>query len=204
MNNIYYSQAGQDIWVAKKFDYKKNGYFLEVGAYDGIQTSNTYFLEKELGWSGICIEANPYVFDSLALNRKSLNLNLAVSNYEGVGMFSGDAISTNGRGVNVDFDTLNNILEKSESPEIIDYLSIDIEGHEFTVLEDFDFSKWHINCMTVEHNLYMNGPTEKEKLFQLLSNKGFIREVEDAPCLDNNPLWHMKPYEDWYVNKNLI
>lgn len=204
MNNIHYSQAGQDVWVAKKFEYKKNGYFLEVGAYDGIQTSNTYFLEKELGWSGICIEANPSVFNSLALNRKSLNLNVAVSNYEGVGMFLGDAISTDGRGVNVDFDTLNNILKKNKAPEIVDYLSIDIEGHEFTVLEDFDFSKWHINCMTVEHNLYMNGPTEKEKLFELLSNKGFIREVEDAPCLDNNPLWHMKPYEDWYVNKNLI
>ena len=164
----YYSQAGQDIWVAKKFEYKKNGYFLEVGAYDGIQTSNTYFLEKELGWSGICIEANPSVFNSLALNRKSLNLNVAVSNYQGVGMFLDDSISTDGRGVNV------------------------------------DFSKWHINCMTVEHNLYVDGPTEKEKIFQLLSNKGFIREVEDAPCLDYNPLYYMKPFEDWYVNKNLI
>ena len=119
-------------------------------------------------------------------------------------MFLDDSISTDGRGVNVDFDTLNNILEKSEAPEIIDYLSIDIEGHEFTVLEDFDFSKWHINCMTVEHNLYVDGPTEKEKIFQLLSNKGFIREVEDAPCLDYNPLYYMKPFEDWYVNKNLI
>ena len=204
MNNTYYSQAAQDVWVAKKFEYKKNGYFLDVGAYDGIQISNTYFLEKELGWSGICIEANPSVFNSLALNRKSLNLNVAVSNYQGVGMFLDDSISTDGRGVNVDFDTLNNILEKSEAPEIIDYLSIDIEGHEFTVLEDFDFSKWHINCMTVEHNLYVDGPTEKEKIFQLLSNKGFIREVEDAPCLDYNPLYYMKPFEDWYVNKNLI
>lgn len=199
----YYSQADQDKWICESTNFKKGGYFVDIGAYDGIQTSNTYILEKNLAWTGICIEANPYIFDRLALNRKSININLAASNYEGVGMFSGDSISTNGQGVCVHFNTLNNIFAKYKVPTVIDYLSIDIEGHEFAVFECFDFSKYHINRMTVEHNLYLDGPEKKDKLFELLSKKGFVREVEDVPCLDKHPSVYLKPYEDWYVNKEL-
>jgi len=78
---MYYSQSNQDKWVAEFLEFKKNGYFIEVGAYDGIQTSNTYFFEKNFNWSGICIEANPSVFNSLIKNRKSVNVNKAVTDY---------------------------------------------------------------------------------------------------------------------------
>lgn len=68
---MFYSQSEQDKWVCEFFNYKKNGYFVEVGAYDGIQTSNTYFLEKELAWTGVCIEADTTIFQELSKHRKS-------------------------------------------------------------------------------------------------------------------------------------
>jgi len=64
-NQKYYSQLGQDKWVLEKLDYKENGFFIEIGAYDGITLSNTYSLEKDFGWDGICVECNPEIIPLL-------------------------------------------------------------------------------------------------------------------------------------------
>jgi len=61
-----------------------------------------------------------------------------------------------------------------------------------------------VGLITVEHNLYCDGNDRKNKLYELLTNNGFTRVVEDAPCLDKNPLYYNKPYEDWYINSNLL
>ena len=95
-------------------------------------------------------------------------------------------------------------MEKNSAPKIVDYLSIDVEGSEFDILKDFDFNKWQINLITVEHNLYLDGDFNKKRLFNLLSQNNFKRVVEDAPCLDKHPSVYKKPYEDWYLNKNII
>lgn len=66
----YYSQYGQDQFVHEKFfKDKKDGVFIEIGAYDGKNLSNTFFFEKELGWEGICIEPLPHVYQILKQNR---------------------------------------------------------------------------------------------------------------------------------------
>lgn len=199
----FYSQAGQDEWIVDLFNNKQDGFFVEIGAYDGIQTSNTYYLEKELGWDGICIEANKNIFPLLEANRKSINLNTVVSDHEGSCLFGGDYIVDSG-GYEMPCSTLNNILSTHAYPKIIDYISIDIEGHECAVLGAFDFSNWNIRAMTVEHNLYMCGPERKNKLYEILSSNGFIRVVEDAVCLDTNPAWYNQPYEDWYVSAEFL
>jgi FkbM family methyltransferase len=198
----YYSQSKQDEWVFNFYKNKKNGFFIEVGAYDGIQTSNTFFLEKNLEWSGICIEANPHVFSLLRNNRKSLNLNYAVTDYEGECLIDGDKVSSIGEKVKC--STLNKILNENNCPNTIDYLSLDIEGHEFLALKDFDFKKYKIGLITVEHNLYCEGSKRKNLIFNLLSNNGFERVYDNVVCLDSNPEWFNKPYEDWYVNLELL
>lgn len=199
---MYYSQSNQDKWVVEFLKSKKNGYFIDLGAYDGIQTSNTYYMEKYLGWEGICVEANPIVYQSLIKNRNSKNINVALNSYVGECFFTDDKITTTG--IKVPCNTLDNVLKENNCPKDIDYLSIDIEGYEYIVLQNFDFKKWNIGLITVEHNLYCDGNDRKNKLYQLLSINGFIRVVEDAPCLDKNPLYYNKPYEDWYINNNLI
>jgi FkbM family methyltransferase len=199
----YYGQALQDKWVYETIG--TNGIFVDVGAYDGIQTSNTYLLEN-LGWNGICIEANPLVFESLTRNRRCTCINKAVTNYQGKAHFGIDRIAALNEpaSVLVLCDTLNNILKQSLCPKKIDYLSMDIEGHELTVLREFPFAEWDINLITIEHNLYLDGPEKKDALFALLTAQGFIRTYEDVKCLDTNPLYFNQPYEDWYVKKDFI
>jgi len=199
---MYYSQSNQDKWVVEFFKFKKKGYFVELGAYDGIQTSNTFYMEKNLEWDGICVEANPSVYQSLIKNRKSKNINVALNDYVGECFFTNDKITTTG--IKVPCNTLDNVLTENNSPKDIDYLSIDIEGYEYIILKDFNFKKWNIGLITVEHNLYCDGNERKDKLYHLLTENGFTRVVEDVPCLDENPLYHNKPYEDWYVNSELL
>jgi FkbM family methyltransferase len=194
----FYSQSNQDKWVCALLEDKMNGYFIDIGAYDGVNTSNTYTLEKYLNWNGICIEANLQSFNSLKNNRNCKCVHAAVSDNNGICKFGFDSINSGDNNVNC--FTLDHILKINDVPEEIDYLSIDIEGHEHTVFSVFDFSKWKIKLMTVEHNLYCSGDNNKNKLYTLLTKSGFTRVVEDAKCLDINPSYFNQPYEDWYVN----
>jgi FkbM family methyltransferase len=194
----YYSQSNQDKWVLQTLSSKEGGVFVDIGAYDGVQTSNTYILEKQYNWSGICIEANLQAYQKLVQNRKSINIYGAVTNYNGECSFSTDRIASGG--TKTPCFILNDILEQHLKSNIVDYLSIDVEGHEFSILETLNFSKWKFKLITVEHNLYLNGSEQKNKIFDLLSNNSYTRVVDDAVCLDTNPEWNNKPYEDWYVN----
>lgn len=202
---IYYSQSNQDKWVLEFLKFKTNGFFVEIGAYDGIVSSNTYTMEKFLDWDGICIEANPEFYPQLVSNRKSRNLIIAVNDYSGECFFDEGKITE--KGIKVTCDTLDNILTKNDCPINIDYISIDIEGHEYVALKNFDFSKWNIGMMTVEHNLYMGKEeniNNKNNIYNLLSRNGFTRVVDNAPCLDQTPQYFNQPYEDWYINNKLL
>jgi hypothetical protein len=90
--------------------------------------------------------------------------------------------------INVLTISLNDLFDLHKVPEVIDYISLDIEGNEYNTLKTLDFSKRHINCFTVEHEFSEN----RAKIYHLLTQNGFER-VQDTHC-DN---------EDWYVNKVL-
>ena len=77
------SQAGQDIWIASMLNFKKQGYYIDIGANYGIKNNNTYFFEK-LGWDGICIEPNRKCFNNLLGTRKCHLICKALSNKEGM------------------------------------------------------------------------------------------------------------------------
>src|SRR5579872_2283862 len=71
----YFSQRGQDKFLHEEiFKGKKSGFFIEIGAHDGISFSNTYYFEKYFGWTGICIEPNADIFNKLKENRSALCL----------------------------------------------------------------------------------------------------------------------------------
>jgi FkbM family methyltransferase len=79
------SQIGQDkILDEQIFKGKRNGVFVEVGALDGFGASNTWFFEKERGWSGLLIEPNPFEFNKMSNHPrdKSLKENCAISDIE--------------------------------------------------------------------------------------------------------------------------
>jgi FkbM family methyltransferase len=198
----YYSQANQDKWVLELFKDYENKNYVDVGAMDGILYSNTYALEN-FRWSGICIEANRNSFNQLNNNRQSINVNCAVTDYNGICKISDNGacchVSEHGT-EEIECYRLEDILIKNNCPSIINYLSIDIEGYEYNVLKDFDFSKYFIQVITLEHNLYFEGDKNKNLLFDLLTNNGFTRVVDNALCLDTSPHVYNQPYEDWYIN----
>ena len=200
MNKKYYSQAGQDEWVDNFFASKKYGYFLDIGAYDGIKLSNTYYLEKDLLWNGICIEADPVIFKKLCINRKCKTVNIAVSDGEGTIGFASSGltgrISDSGE-IRVNTSSLKKIIMDHKCPEVIDYISLDIEGYESIALSEFPFDTHQFAIMTVEHNLYLGSDVNKKKINEILTSKGYViykENIEDSGY----------KFEDWYVNKRFL
>jgi FkbM family methyltransferase len=160
----YYSQIKQDQWVLSKLGQKKNGIFIDVGAHSGIELSNTYVLEKEFGWTGVCVECNPETLPELKRNRTAKICEQAAFSHSGLVLnFRCDqdptmsGISNLNTGTQVKTITLNDIIEQYNLPYDIDYISMDTEGTELAILKDFNFSKYNVKCWTIEHNIYSNG-----------------------------------------------
>ena len=82
------SQLRQDLFVAKLLNYKKNGYFVEFGATDGIEFSNSYLFSNHYDWKGILSEPNKFYRELLQQNRKNCNLN-----FDAVWVSDGDIIN---------------------------------------------------------------------------------------------------------------
>lgn len=83
----YASQYGQDCFVAEYFDHKRNGVFVDIGANDGMQLSNSLYLESELGWSGVAVEPLPGAYKKLISSRTCKCIHGCVSDFEGAGEF---------------------------------------------------------------------------------------------------------------------
>ena len=199
-----YSQLGQDTKVYDFYKGKTEGYFVEVGAYDGIALSNTYAFEK-LGWKGICCEPLPSRFADLGRNRTAHCCNQAVYHTTGLsvsfdiegdaGMLSGissnlDAhkhvVNKNKKTVTMQTISLNDLLSKFEAPSFIEYLSLDTEGSEYEILRNLDFNKWQFGIIDVEHN-YVE--PRRTMIKQLLCNNGYTylgpNEFDDSYCLSS-------------------
>lgn len=176
----FYSQYQQDKFVYETFfRNKKSGVFLEIGADDGIRFSNTYFFEKYLEWTGLCIESRNEAFTNLQKNRRCLCENATLSNCHqevqfmeilgyGLGLsgiideypkqhlerIKREIKNPQNKGTNilkVSTKTLSEILQKHDITHI-DFLSIDTEGSELKILETVDFNKVHISVITIEDN----------------------------------------------------
>lgn len=179
----YYSQYNQDEFLNNEiFKNKKNGVFIDIGAHNGISLSNTYFFEKELNWSGICIEPNPKLYDTLCKNRNSININgcawcvnekkmfRLIEGYSE--MLSGlvdsynkkhlerierECIDKNSKYKDIEIQCYNiNDLLIGNKITNIDLLSIDTEGSEYEILKCIDYNTINIGVIIVENNYKVN------------------------------------------------
>ena len=57
---VWHATFGQDRAIANLFAQEPGGYFVDVGAAEPSAASNTRTLERDLGWRGLCIEADAY------------------------------------------------------------------------------------------------------------------------------------------------
>lgn len=164
----YQSQIGQDKYIIEHiFNYKKNGYFIELGAADGKNLSNTYCLEKHFNWDGLCIEPNPLFHEKLKQNRNcKLDFSPVFSKsgekvkftvaeeYSGISNYILKNCNVyKGKGeIELETKTLTEILDANNAPSYIDYMSLDTEGTELEILKGLDFNKYKIAYISVEHN----------------------------------------------------
>ncbi len=205
IRNLRYStsQFRQDLFALAETNYRRNGYFVEFGAADGLSGSNTYLLEKAFGWTGILAEPARVWHDALRRNRAAnietrcvwsrsdVNLSFDEFDYAELSVVSGmnadDALRRD-RATAARYDvatiSLNDLLAKYKAPKVIDFLSIDTEGSEFDILKSFDFARHQFNVIVCEHNF----AAQRESIATLLARQGYVRKHQDLSAVD-----------DWYV-----
>jgi len=168
-----YSFNSVDLIVDYIFKNKKNGFYLDVGAQHPVSNNNTYLLFKK-GWNGINIDLDKKNIDLFKIARpKDMNLNYAVSDSEKeVDLFfyhDTSPINTLSKEVSnfqkakvnkikkIQTKSLDHILENINLTNHIDYINIDVEGHEGQVLKGFNIDKYKPSVISVEYlDLNMN------------------------------------------------
>jgi FkbM family methyltransferase len=189
-NKFFFSECGQDKVVKDTFfKNQKDGFFIEIGAFDGVQGSNCYHFERFMNWNGIAIEASPTQFNKLKKNRNCQLHNVALSlTKKEVEFYEVTEGFTQMSGINnTNYqNSFNRIINKSKSKinkikinstvfseiipnnQIIDLLSIDIEGNEFEVLSSIDYSIYEIKVIILENNI-----PEKLNYLKFFSEKNY-------------------------------
>jgi len=188
------SQIEQERWVFAMCNGRRDGHFAEIGAFDGVLHSNSYFLESEHGWKGVCVEPNPGLFTRLRESRSALCLERAVYRETGqilsfipsqeigtLAEFAGNdryaddrarAAATHGL-IQVETISFAEIAAMGDFGETgFDYVSLDTEGSELEILRTIDLDRHRIALFTIEHNFV---EPRREEMRILLAAAGYDR-----------------------------
>jgi len=203
------SQLFQDLFVVFLLKGKRSGFFVEFGATNGLDLSNTAILERDLQWNGILAEPAKCWHAALEANRSAVIDHRCVWSQTGALLdfketeiaelstlatlvdadFNRDG-RANGKVYSVETISLNDLLKFHSCPKQIDYLSVDTEGSELEILRAFNFNEYDIGIITVEHNFR---EPDRQAIFDLLTSKGFVRLFEA-----------FSKFDDWYVKRSLV
>ena len=203
----FYGLKNTDEKMLKYINYN-NGYFIEIGAHDGIHNSNTFYFEKNLNWNGILVEPSNY-YKLLIKNRSKKNnfFNNGCSKFNnddveviltGSGDFSyceeiidkeysewysKKLLQTSKKITKkkIKLKTLNSILIESQAPKLIDFFSLDVEGMEMEVLEGVDYNSFNFKYLLVECN--NKSKYEKVKNFLIEKKYKHINNLTPWDCL---------------------
>ena len=187
---VSYAQNREDLILFVLLHKVKTGFYVDVGANDPVIDSVTKFFYDK-GWRGINIEPIPFLYEQISKNRRrDINVNVAVSNKEGVlelreyghGKHGWSTLSADikrdhisekdHKDYKVKVTTLRNIFRKYQVKDI-DFLKIDVEGFEYEVLSSNDWSKYKPKVIVVED-------TYPEKWLSLLSQVGYQEVYQDG------------------------
>ena len=209
------SQLYQDVFASFVIGNQFDKTFLEFGATDGLELSNSFMLENTLNWSGALSEPSPQWHKLLEENRKytkiikkciwsesGKTLDFFMSdrgNFSTLNEFidsekysmplNTEARKKAGKLITVETISLNDVIRKYFDNISPSYVSIDTEGSEFKILESFNFEKYRPKVFTVEHNF-----TElQSKIDKLMASKDYERIFRKLTSFDA-----------WYVSKEAV
>jgi FkbM family methyltransferase len=177
------SQIGQDKWVLETvFPDVKDGFFVDVGSADGTLLSNTKALERK-GWRGICIDPFPtnmegrtcQMLKEVVFSEAGKRVRFQASGEIGgitdtLGVWKERALNA----PTVEFTTLTlgDILERTNAPRFIHFVSLDIEGAELEALKGFPFDRYKLGALAVEHN---DEEPKRSEIARLMKSYGYRR-----------------------------
>lgn len=166
---IHFSQEGEDILLERMFSGTPNGFFVDIGAHHPIRFSNTYWAYLK-GWRGLNVDAAPGTAEIFNQRRpKDITVEIGVSDHVGeleFHIFDEPALNTMSgprkrklsespyslaRTIRVPITTLSNLFDEFVPPgQVIDFMSIDIEGHEIQALTGNNWEKYKPRVLVVE------------------------------------------------------
>jgi FkbM family methyltransferase len=179
----YLSQNGQDYFLDQKiFHQKTKGVFVDVGTFEPEFDNATIFFEKYRNWTGLAIEPQLAHVDKWRLLRKSPIVHAAASRSDGTAEFvvvnHPDVMNYNAwsglkssianekmnqlpdgayrSSISVPTISISKALDQNGIKEV-DFLSIDVEGHELEVLSGIDFKRHSIKCIVIENDILPEG-----------------------------------------------
>lgn len=209
---MFYSQFGEDKILFEIFRRKTHGVCVEVGANNGVDDSTSLFFEK-IGWKCILVEPNPSLCQEIRSKRNALIYECAASNQRGIkilyvveGAVRSDGLSTIStnkedhdrikshgfatRSLQVHTMTLDGILTDAQLIGNIDFISIDVEGHEYEALQGLSLERWRPTVLLIEDNSNFENNVTNNYLKRL----GYVRFLRTG-------------VNDWYAhrtNKRLV
>ena len=180
--NEHLGEFGEDIFIRRFFNNKKNGFYVDIGCYHPIKGSLTYYLFKE-GWKGLNVDLSKISVDLFKIARPDdYNINAAVTDFDGETFYyeNGEINQQNSltedtdkKKIKIEAYKLKTLLNNL-SISSIDYLNIDVEGSDFKVLSGFDFSQYRPKLISIEQNIYNSEKILKDECHQLLTEKKYF------------------------------
>lgn len=191
-SNIIYSQEGEDMVIDRYFSHKSTGFYVDVGCHHPFRFSNTYRFYKR-GWRGICIDPLPecigmfkkyrpndvYINKAVGLSKR--NLDYYMYNEPALNTFDLKVVERLKNSEmykiievkKIDVEPLRDILLTVNHIDNIDFMSIDVEGLDYEVLQSFNWNLYRPKLMIVEC-LGNNGVNFTESpVYSFLVEKGY-------------------------------
>lgn len=188
---IDYSQWGEQKFISEFFAGHR-GRFLDIGAFDGLTGSNTRSLSDN-GWSGVLVEASPFIFQRLVENHRGNDkmqfVNAAMMPSAGLVTFhdSGSQVATCKQDHGVSEFVRRRYAISAITPEMLaqhmggdyDFVSLDIEGMDLPVIREMGLvlSKARLLCVEDTIPACQFSDTYYDELMSACAAHGFSKVV---------------------------
>jgi hypothetical protein len=170
------SQAYQESFVLNVLNFKFFGTFLELGAGDGIEASNTFLLENKFNWKGLSLEYDREINTAFKTMRRTECLCEDATKWEAI-----------------------RHLERRDFPKQIDYLQIDVDPakQSLETLVNLPLGDYRFSTITFEHDYYVEkNPEVRDASRTLLRSLNYHLFFAGVQTNGRN-------FEDWWIDKTI-